>query len=156
MVIDKEAQSGALRHMRGYCPETKTWVSIRVNDVGEIVIDPITPDKINNPSKARAYLGTDQLNLTSGDFTKVLLDTENYDIGEGFDVDNNKYVAPLDGYYQISSTITWNSVVANKLYYLAIYKNGTVIAYSRTHSSLAIRLSNFMSDIVYLEADDEI
>lgn len=46
MAIDKEAQSGPLRHMRGYCPETKTWVSIRVNDVGEIVIDPIDTEKI--------------------------------------------------------------------------------------------------------------
>lgn len=46
MAQDVESQCGPLRHMRGYCPETKTWISIRVNEDGEIVIDPIDTDKI--------------------------------------------------------------------------------------------------------------
>lgn len=156
MLEDKESQSGPLRHMRGYCPETKTWISIRVNEDGEIVIDPITPDKINIETKARAYLGTDQLNLTNGTWTKVLLDTESYDIGDDFDTDNNKFIAPVTGYYVISGQVAFMNVIANKRYAIAIRKNATSICEQTVYTGIVGHTYSAVSDIIYLSTNDEV
>lgn len=43
-----ESQADTSRQMYGYCPETTAWHYIRVNNVGEIVIDPIDTDKIED------------------------------------------------------------------------------------------------------------
>lgn len=108
--------------------------------------------------KARAYLSADQLNLTNNTWIKILLDAETYDVGADFDVANSKFVVPVTGYYLISGYITWegNSMVADKTYAGAIYRNGAVMVTNWSSTSLIARLTNVLLDIAYLTVDDYI
>jgi hypothetical protein len=83
---------------------------------------------LQKPTLARVYLGTNQTGLTSGAYTKVLLDTEDFDAGSNFA--SNKYTVPVTGYYQIN----WSAYIrgdggtlTSGLSYL--YKNGSIITY---------------------------
>ena len=113
---------------------------------------------IENMYIARAYLSTDQENLTRQTPTKVLLDTISFDAESCFDLVNHRYIAPVSKYYQISCAITFTqaSVVANKRYDARLYKNGELLTSVVNHSACVAFLSIVISDIVYLEKDDYI
>lgn len=118
-----------------------------------------TIENLINNTKARAYLSAHQENLVSGAITKVLLNAEDYDIGSDFDIVNNKFVAPINGFYQICAVINWRDqdMVANKRYMGFVYKNGAILLKNSTHLSETNKsLSNCFSDMVYLLANDYI
>ena len=76
-----------------------------------------------NFSLARAYLGTNQTGVASVVYTKVLLGTENYDIGNNFS--SYKYVCPVTGYYSVKASVYMVTVTGAVLSGLAsIRKNG--------------------------------
>lgn len=110
----------------------------------------------NITPKARAYLTAAQDNLTDATFIKVLLDTETYDVGNDFDaVTNNRFVAPVAGFYMCSALVAYNNTVAEKRYFAAIYKNNAVhsaasMIIGTSTSSLAV--SN--NDIIQLAVGD--
>lgn len=54
VTVESLADKG--RRMYGYCPETTAWHYIRVNNVGEIVIDPIDTEKIEDGAVTPAKL----------------------------------------------------------------------------------------------------
>lgn len=116
------------------------------------IIDGLIPIKPNIKIKARAYLSANQLNLVNNVFTKILLDTESYDIGNNFA--NYKFTAPVDGYYPVAGQVFFTSVVADKSYTSSLYKNGSAIIYSTAHSSLATSVSVAFTDIISLVAGD--
>ncbi|MBA7519138.1 hypothetical protein ES705_11213 [subsurface metagenome] len=120
------------------------------------IIDGLIPIKPNIKIKARAYLSAVQHNLVSGDWTKVLLDTENYDIGSNFDpVTNHRLTVPITGFYLLIGQVSFDLVIANKKYYAKIYKNGTTaICVGSNQASFVDYLYVLTSDIAYLEADD--
>ena len=63
-------------------------------------------------------LGIDQENITNTTFTLVNLNTENYDIGNNFNVTTHIFTAPISGMYQIKGSIRWQGeLTADKLYY---------------------------------------
>lgn len=74
-----------------------------------------------------AYLATTQSNLTNNTVTKVTLDAEVFDVGGDFDIANNRFVAPVSGYYHIMATVTFSGVVADKRYIAYIYVNGAQV-----------------------------
>ena len=60
-------------------------------------------------TRMRAYLGAEQVNLTNATYTKVTLNTENYDPGNNFDsVTNYRFTAPVTGYYFVHGKISYN------------------------------------------------
>jgi hypothetical protein len=79
-------------------------------------------------SLARAYLGTNQIGITSGTSAKVLLDVESFDLGNNFA--SYKYVCPVPGYYLVnfSAFISATGSVA-KLFdaNASIYKDGVLV-----------------------------
>jgi len=105
-------------------------------------------------AKARAYLGTSQID--AGNLDKIELDTESYDPGNNFDTANNKFVAPITGYYQINAMIRISTTIVGHAVGFNIEKNGTPIVgkYTQTPTDDGDRPS--VSDCVYLEKDDEI
>ena len=114
---------------------------------------------IKTDVKASAYLSANQENLTNNTWTKVTLDAENFDVGSDFDTTNSRFTAPVTGYYQVSAQVTWysSSAVADKRYMIKIYKNGdTDLLMNTVHSSLASSLSNVISCLIYLSANDYI
>lgn len=102
--------------------------------------------------KARAYLSATQVDLVDNTYTKILLDTESYDVGSDFA--SNKFTAPVTGYYSVNALITFTSVVADKQHTGAIYINGTLNRYFYFHSSNASNISGAFSDVIYLTAAD--
>ena len=82
-----------------------------------------------------AYMtnGGSNQTLSSGTFTKVKIDTENWDTNNNFDSTTNyRFTPTIAGYYQIngSANISYGSTVPNNIAAL-IYKNGS--AYRRNY-----------------------
>ena len=103
---------------------------------------------------ARAYLNAAITTTVSGAITKVGLDTESYDIGANFA--SNKFVAPVDGYYDIKGQVAFDQVTAgNKVFGTYIYKNNASINYN-TKLNAGASGSFFLNvaDTVYLAKDD--
>ena len=90
---------------------------------------------------ARAYLAANQENLVNATWTKILLDTEDYDLGSDFGT--NKFTCDVAGYYDITGKVVLltASVVADKRYDAAIYINGAGVTRDYSHSSLASALT---------------
>jgi hypothetical protein len=113
-------------------------------------------ERLGQVPECWVYLSADQLNLSSGLFTLVTLDTESYDIGSNFNTSTYKFVAPIPGKYQILGEVAWlgATVVADKIYDGAIYKNGAAIGYTNAHSSNTQYLNNSITLVDTLAIND--
>jgi len=74
--------------------------------------------------------------------------------GENWEVQAARFIAPVDGNYLIAGRCRYASVVADKVYYCTLLKNGTSYVHGITHSSSAFYVSPMVTDIIYLLADD--
>ena len=77
---------------------------------------------------AKVGLGTDQ-SIPDSTYTKVLLDTVDFDVFGEFDITNHRYTASLSGIYIVTGLALWNNadVVANKRIYAAFFVNGNQV-----------------------------
>ncbi|CAK0754798.1 hypothetical protein CCP1ISM_50006 [Azospirillaceae bacterium] len=98
----------------------------------------------------RVTMSAAQGNLTSGAPTKVLFDTEQYDLLNEFA--SNKYTASVTGYYQVNVKLHWSQVVANKYYQVLIYIDTATYQQNFVHSSSTNDLDSVYSDIIYMAA----
>jgi len=123
-----------------------------------IASDVFTGNTSIKNAKARAYLGTRQSDITSDSWVKVNIDTESYDIGNNFDTANKKYVAPINGYYLISGSVTYmgSQIPADRRFIIGIYKNAGLIISAQNQSSCQRELSIHITDVIYLAKDDYI
>lgn len=114
----------------------------------------VTPAKWTNPYCARAYLGTTQSNITDNTATKVLLDTESFDVNSDYDAANKRYVAPVTGYYQVNASVSFSGAIASKLYIAYIYVNGASVTqlYVANGTDGNAVCSAHLSDTVYIVA----
>jgi len=67
-----------------------------------------------------------QQNIPNNTTTKVLFNSEIFDLGSDFDaVTNNRFVAPVDGIYLFNYSVAWYSIAAaNTPHHAIIYVNG--------------------------------
>ena len=93
-----------------------------------------------------AYLNANQ-SITSGVYTKITLDTEEFDTNNNFA--SSRFTPTVAGYYQINAfAYTYPSVGTIGTGVVAIYKNGTV--YKSLNSTTASTQSSFgVSSLVY-------
>jgi len=85
---------------------------------------------ITSDVRCRVYLGTNQNNIANTTFTKIQLDTEDYDTGSDFDNSSNYYfTAPVTGWYDIKASIVWTGITAEKLYGGRVAKNGSTLLF---------------------------
>ena len=103
---------------------------------------------------ARVTLASTLETTVSGADTKVLLDTETYDVGANFA--SNKFVAPVNGYYQVSASLYYAAIAADKFFQCVIYKNGASYYAATSHSSIVASLTVMFSDVIYLAATNYI
>jgi hypothetical protein len=108
--------------------------------------------------KFRAYLSTDILNVEGNNQTKVVFDMETFDIGNIYNPVTGRFTAKVAGYYQINVGIRFRDVVAPRLYYVFVKKNGVDYSTSYAHSSFAQVVSGGgpLSDLVYMDINDYI
>jgi hypothetical protein len=125
-------------------------------DVGEVDCGNITCNDIDggvfthDGPRCRAYLSTSQLDLTSGSWTKVDVDAETYD-SDIFNTTTHRCTPTAAGYYLVIGQVSlvWNTVIADKLYAVGIYKNGSRVANMNNQSALANALTMVCTDIIY-------
>lgn len=108
--------------------------------------------KLQNPAKFRAHQVAAQ-NTTGGSFTKVLLDTEDYDTGANFDITtNHRFVAPIAGYYSFNGHIA--TVNPGTFFTISLYKNGTEYKRGVQLVSAANACDVEVSDVIQLAVND--
>lgn len=107
---------------------------------------------------ARGYLTSSLTTTVASVSTQILLDGESYDVGANFDKDtNHRFVAPVNGYYQINAGVFYTSVTAAaKKFGCYVYKGANVALYGVQHSSVVGNICVTSSGIIYLAATDTV
>ncbi len=162
MAIDTDISVETSTHIaRANVPNDSNAAIIAIQN--ELGTDPAgtaatVDNRIDIRSAARVYLSGFQSNLSNGVETKILFDTESFDVGNDFDTTDSSFTVPITGYYQIDANIRWGAddMVADKRYYLVVKKDTDIIMTSIIHSSLNNALSMFASNVFYLTVSDEI
>jgi len=103
---------------------------------------------------ARAYLSGNQLNLANGVPTLVTLNTASFDPYSELFVSTNNYTAPVDGYYDVKSSITFIGTTAAKQYINSLYVNDVAKNFVTGHTALAGGISIYNTDIIYMNQGD--
>jgi len=154
----------------GSMTDAKTRLAVSLEDDGTLKADIVGDAEVDwgiganqiasvkDAPLAKAYLSADQDNLVDGTWTKVLLDTESYDIGSDFDVAGSSFTADTTGYYHISAQVEFENtdLVADKRYSIQARKNAGDIFHAYSHASSVNVLTANGSDIVYLEVNDTV
>lgn len=85
----------------------------------------IKPQSIQNAVVFRAYRNG-AYSTTAGAWTKLPFEAEDYDPSSLFDVTNNRFVAPVAGYYHFDGKIFFET--AKTVNIVQLYKNGSGIS----------------------------
>jgi hypothetical protein len=121
------------------------------SEVNYLSVVPLSQQSIASqvaPVAARACRSAD-FSFSAGAWTKVPLDTLNFDTGSNMDVaTNNRFDVPVSGYYQVEAAMLQT---ANTYGYVSIYKNGTQI--SQAGGSADTDRAE-TTDLIYCEAGD--
>ena len=114
----------------------------------------VFPERIS----CRAYLTTNQENLTGNSWNKININTIDYSVGLNFNIATYKFTAPVSGLYAIYGCVHFlaASVIADKSYFVSIYKEGVAIADNSATASVAAQLSVSVYTESFLIKDDEI
>lgn len=114
----------------------------------------ISTANIQNPYKFRVYLNQVQ-NHVNGTFTKVNLNTEEFDTNNNYDpVTNYRYTAPVSGYYYFSAAARTDAGTANIFSIAALYVNGVVRVQGAQYTSASGFGRSVVSDLMPLKAGD--
>lgn len=89
------------------------------NDLGGTGDQPTPVTKIG----FSAYRSVDSASIPASTFTKVTMDSEEYDLNNDFDLTTSTFTAPVDGIYFFTSQIEVQP--ADKRYLLTLYRNGS-------------------------------
>ena len=109
---------------------------------------------ISFTSKCSVYLGSNQ-SIVTATWTKIQLDTEDYDTDGEFDSTSNYRFQPdVTGYYSVKVAAAFNNINDGKLTYVAIYKNGTIWKISNFHTGLLGSITVGISCDMYLLTTD--
>jgi microcystin-dependent protein len=133
-----------------------TPASVTFTMATSVTISP-TILNVSMPFRCRAFRATNQ-SINTGSFTKVQLANETFDYNNNFDnVTNYRYVCPIAGTYMISAQITYTSLIANKRYYVCIYKNNAAVNYfTNTNGTDTNYLSVASTDQIVCAVNDYI
>jgi hypothetical protein len=115
------------------------------------------PKGVGGTPAFSAYLGTLQ-NVTTGTFTKVQLNIEEFDTNSNFDnATNYRFTPTVSGYYQINGNIAFNATLINGNSLSTIYKNGSRYKDGTLQSATSggATLYSVVSALVYLNGSTD-
>lgn len=111
--------------------------------------------RIDHPPRAKMYLNAAQTNLVKATWTKVLLETDEYDSDTITDTVNNRITPGVAGYYLIIGNLTWSGgFAAAERLSAAIYMNGTAIATNQGNAGGTTYQTNHVSTVIYMDSND--
>ena len=102
--------------------------------------------------QAYAYMCAQMNNLISGTEYKLVLDSEEYDIGGNFDTVNYRFIAPRDGRYLVIANVGWFNLNANNDRYIFIKRNGSEVITSIKRNVSAGNWTHTAAGIIQLLA----
>jgi len=70
-----------------------------------------------------AYAGSNQV-ITSATYTKLQIQTEEFDTNSNYDTTNYRFTPTVAGYYQVSGGMGWFSAGTMSIEFVVVYKNG--------------------------------
>lgn len=146
----KILENGTLTSMTDVDTPAASITSLWANNL--MVAGPIN---YSGASRVRIYSADSTQAITNTTWTKVSLNTEDYDnLGEFDPVTNYRFTALRTGYYQINAQVNYTAYIDQKIYRIAIYKNGANITEGVIHGSGtdALPIGIMVSDVVYLTA----
>jgi hypothetical protein len=92
------------------------------------------------PVLASMYMSATHLNLTTGVYYTLEVDTVLFDLGNNFNPATYTFTFPEDGYYMVQISVEYeaSSVIALKRYVAKLVKNGSIaVMYDSAHSGVA-------------------
>ena len=111
--------------------------------------------RVTTPSQPRAHITKTTGNTLTSSASKITFDAATYDIGSNYSDANDRYTAPVTGYYLVSSNINVINTTNNVT--VSVYKNGAVYGNMRYSCTAAnVRLNYILVGVVYLSAGDYI
>jgi hypothetical protein len=99
----------------------------------------------------RAYASTTQT-VTLSTFTKIAIDTEDFDTASCFDTSLYRFTPNVAGYYQVNGTLRGKVVTTFNTILLSLYKNGSGYTRTQVLATLAANNNNAIStnEVVYM------
>jgi len=104
----------------------------------------------------RVYISAAQNDLIGNTWNKINLNARIYDLGGNFDTTAYKFTAPVTGLYHIIGSVSFSSLVIDKSYSVAVYKNGALLTKGASQAVVNDSLIVKVSDEVFLNKDDYI
>ena len=103
-----------------------------------------------------AYQSTLQ-SVSNGTWTKVQLQTEEFDTNSNFDSTTNyRFTPTVAGYYQVSGSVQTQSAVNTAITRCSIYKNGSSFKNGvQVHESTAKVVSSIVSALIYFNGSTD-
>jgi hypothetical protein len=105
-----------------------------------------------------AFRNTSVQAITTATYTKVQFNADQEDSEGLFSTTTNQFVAPWDGFYNVTVNLNWQAATASKLYQAAIYKNGAIYAYAQVVGPLTVanEVTASVNKLVWLAKNDTI
>jgi len=105
-----------------------------------------------------AFRNTSVQAITTATYTKVQFNADQEDSEGLFNTTTNQFVAPWDGFYDVTVNLNWQAATASKLYQAAIYKNGAIYAYAQVVGPLTVanEVTASVNKLVWLAKNDTI
>jgi hypothetical protein len=99
----------------------------------------------------RAYANANQT-VTLSTFTKIAIDTEDFDTASCFDTSLYRFTPNVAGYYQVNGTLRGKVVTTFNTILLSLYKNGSGYTRTQVLATLAANNNNAIStnEVVYM------
>ena len=100
-----------------------------------------------------AYAGT-TTSVTNGTFTKVVLNTEDFDTNNNFDnATNYRFTPTVAGYYQINASVQMNTTSQSVL--CTIYKNGAAYCWGIGGYSPSLSSTSVATALIYMNGSTD-
>jgi hypothetical protein len=106
---------------------------------------------VKTMANVRAYLNTEQSNITDNTDTLIVYDTESWDLGSDFNISTGLFTAPVTGYYIVNAKARLDELI-NSDYSISIYIAGAAVRTNYLFSSVVRRQPIFVNDQVYMTA----
>lgn len=114
--------------------------TVRVGNLQGYTVQPVTDSGSQNrvTANGQSFLPRAQVNLggnnqviPSGAWTKVALNTVEYDVGGHYDNVNYRWTPKAAGQMEVLLNIAWNTVTVGAAFFVAVNHNGTVVKQTR-------------------------
>ena len=105
-----------------------------------------------------AYMTNGSAGISTGaaTFTKIILDTEEFDTASCFDSSTNyRFTPTVAGYYQINAAVTYTVAASTAGAGAVIYKNGSGLCWGTASGTSNMYPTAFLSSLIYLNGSTD-